>query len=145
MRQISIPLPVRESIASHSISAYPNEGCGVLFGLSAEHVLSIVGATGLPNRSSSPGNRYEIDPIAYAKAERQALTSGLCILGFFHSHPESPARPSLEDLQTARGLFEFSRTYYVYAIQSVVNGQADELTFWELSRERDAFVELQIV
>ena len=46
-------------------------------------------------------NRFVIDPKEHIEQRRQARLRGLDVLGFYHSHPHSPAVPSVTDLVEA--------------------------------------------
>jgi proteasome lid subunit RPN8/RPN11 len=67
-------------------------------------------------------------------AERAAAAAGLEIIGFFHSHPDHPARPSAFDR-------EHAWPWYAYLIVSVEDGRAVDWRVWELQEDRSAFVE----
>jgi proteasome lid subunit RPN8/RPN11 len=72
-------------------------------------------------RDDSPHNRYQISPQDYLQADREARQAGLDIVGFYHSHPDHPARPSQFDLENAW-------PELVYMIVSVNKGKAGEMT-----------------
>ena len=70
-------------------------------------------------RTDSPQNRYSIDPREVLEVQREALKAGVDIVGFYHSHPDHPARWSQTDLAEA---------YYTgcsYVITSVEQGRAE--------------------
>jgi proteasome lid subunit RPN8/RPN11 len=54
------------------------------------------------------------------------------VLGFFHSHPDHPARPSAFDL-------EHAWPYYSYLIVSVVDGKVAGIASWRLAADRTRF------
>ena len=56
------------------------------------------------------------------------------MLGFYHSHPDHPARPSQYDLDHAWPVF-------AYVIVSVEGGMPGALTSWRLREDRSAFDE----
>ena len=68
------------------------------------------------------------------RVERAADSAGAELLGFYHSHPDHPARPSQYDLDHA--LPNFS-----YIIVSVTSGTAADLRSWKLRADRSAFDE----
>ena len=68
------------------------------------------------------------------QAERFALSKGLEVLGFYHSHPDHPARPSQFDLDHAW-------PNQSYIIVFIMNGKSDALTSWLLKEDRSAFDE----
>jgi proteasome lid subunit RPN8/RPN11 len=84
------------TMIAHARAARPAECCGVLLG-SADRIVSAV-----PIRNESTAlDRYRLDPRQHIAARREARERGLAVLGFYHSHPHSPARPSPVDLAEA--------------------------------------------
>ena len=73
-------------------------------------------------------------PDDYRVAEKRAREAGLDLLGFYHSHPDHPARPSQYDLDHAWPFFS-------YVIVSVMAGEDKLLTSWRLKDDRSAFDE----
>ena len=69
-------------------------------------------------RDDSPHNRYHIDPKELIRIQREARERGEDIVGFYHSHPDHPARWSTTDLAEAHW-FGCS-----YVITSVEKGKA---------------------
>ena len=114
---------------------YPNECCGLLFGkinsdISKEitEILPISNAQNEENRY----NRFLITPKDMIKGELYARKHNVDIIGFYHSHPDHPAKPSQFDLDHAWPV-------YSYIITSVINGKADVMTSWLLSSNRAKF------
>ena len=66
------------------------------------------------------------------KTERRASELGAELLGFYHSHPDHPARPSQYDLDHAFPTFS-------YIIVSVRGGTPEDMTSWRLRDDRSAF------
>jgi proteasome lid subunit RPN8/RPN11 len=93
MREARISRAVLDDLVAHAIDCRPAECCGVLIGRD-QHILEVVRS---PNLSADP-NRYELDPQVHISARRDARARGLDVLGFYHSHPHSEARPSRADL-----------------------------------------------
>jgi len=122
------------AIQQHGEATYPHECCGFLFGRIEENHRVVEQTRRAQNhRGDSPHNRYEISPQEYMRAERLATEAGLEIIGFYHSHPDHPARPSQFDLENAwPGL--------VYVIVGVSAGQADKMTAWVLADDRSQFL-----
>jgi proteasome lid subunit RPN8/RPN11 len=122
------------AIVQHGEAAYPNEGCGLLLG---RHVdgYKVVEQIWLVENSREPEaqhNRYLIPPDEVVKAERTAEQQGLDIVGFFHSHPDHPERPSDFDR-------EHAWPWYSYLITSVQQGQAVKTAAWTLAEDRQLF------
>jgi len=122
---------VEESIRAHARQTYPHECCGALIGRDG-----FVQAThALPNTTEEgPRRRLLIRPDDYREAERQAGSLGLDLVGFYHSHPDHPARPSQYDLDHAWPVFS-------YVIVSVTAADTGLLTSWRLRDDRAAFDE----
>lgn len=123
-------------IARHGERTYPHEGCGVLIGQHGDHEIRIVDVLTVDNaRTDSQQNRYVITAEDVLRAEREAESRGLALVGFFHSHPDAPAEPSDYDLEHA------SWPGLAYVIQAVREGEAQELRAWGLSPDRTRFEE----
>lgn len=83
-----------ETMREQARSGYPMEVCGVLLG-KAPHVHAVVP---VPNQErDSPRVRYQIAPEDLARVQREGREVGLEIVGYYHSHPDHPARPSATD------------------------------------------------
>lgn len=79
--------------------AFPQEACGILLGEGA--VINRFEET--RNVHPSPQTHFEIDPEALVAAHRSAREDGPKVLGYFHSHPKGPAKPSKTDQEQAAG------------------------------------------
>ena len=113
--------------------AYPEEGCGVLVGRDLGGAREVERAIAFENRrEDSRHNRYLIAPEQFLAAEKEARAAGLDVVGFFHSHPDHPARPSAFDLENAW-------PFYSYLIVSVERGRAADSRSWRLAEDRSAF------
>jgi proteasome lid subunit RPN8/RPN11 len=87
----------------------------------------------LPNTTEEgPRRRFVVSPPDYQAAERRASDVGAELLGFYHSHPDHPARPSQIDLDHAWPFFS-------YVIVSVREGVSRDMTSWRLREDRSAF------
>jgi proteasome lid subunit RPN8/RPN11 len=132
---VSLRLDARwsEIVRAHLIRAYPEEGCGVMIGLDRDGERRVQSVVPLENRrEDSRGNRYLIAPEQFLAAEREARGRGLDVVGFFHSHPDHPARPSAFDL-------EHAWPYYSYLIVSVERGLVTDQRSWRLAEDRSGF------
>ena len=91
-----------DQILGHARSGYPFEVCGVLLGhngAAARRVDRVVPAV---NRErEAPRVRYEIAPEDLVRIQREGRDEGREILGYYHSHPDHPARPSETDRRIA--------------------------------------------
>ncbi len=77
-------------------------------------------------------NRFLIDPLDQLCVEKDARKRGLDVLGYYHSHPDHPARPSNYDRDHAW-------PWYSYVIIAVERGTPKEMTSWVLAQDRSAF------
>jgi proteasome lid subunit RPN8/RPN11 len=120
---------VRDAIRAHGVETYPNECCGALIGRDGV----VMAAFALPNTTEEgPRRRFLVRPQDYREAERQASARGGDLLGFYHSHPDHPARPSQYDLDHAWPFFS-------YVIVSVKAGVPEDMTSWRLREDRSTF------
>ncbi|MGO9520050.1 MAG: Mov34/MPN/PAD-1 family protein [Candidatus Korobacteraceae bacterium] len=117
-----------EEIRRHGEETYPHECCGVLLGeIDGEGTKAVQTAVRCSNqRSDSPHNRYGIDPRELVRIQREARERGHDIVGFYHSHPDHPARWSQTDLAEAHW------TGCSYVITSVTKGYATETNSFNL-------------
>ena len=93
---------VYDAIRRHGEETYPYECCGVLLGRSVEGRNEVEDAVRTGNtRTDSARNRYQIAPQELVKVQRLGRERGLDIVGFYHSHPDHPARWSKTDFAEA--------------------------------------------
>jgi len=122
---------VAEAIEAHGGDAFPHECCGALLGTAGQ----VTATFPLPNTTEEgPRRRFLVRPADYQAAERDASARGLELLGFYHSHPDHPARPSQYDLDHAWPVFS-------YVIVSIMGGEPAAMTSWLLKDDRSAFDE----
>ncbi len=122
---------VASAIRRHGEETFPHECCGALIGRDD----GVVAAVPLPNTTEEgPRRRFLVRPSDYRMAEQKATELGSELLGFYHSHPDHPARPSQFDLDHAWPNF-------AYVIVSVMSGAARDMTVWYLQDDRSRFDE----
>ena len=123
-----------EQLRRHGEETYPYECCGVLLGQigddGVKQVQAIVPCVN--QRSDSLHNRYGIDPRHLVRIQREAREHRQDVIGFYHSHPDHPARWSGTDLAEAHW------TGCSYVITSVMNGAATETNSFNLDGEEDS-------
>ena len=136
---VQIMKAVVDSIKRHGAGAYPEEGCGFLIGPDAapRRIDEFRAATNIETEGRAL--RYRVDPRETLAVTKALSGKGREILGFYHSHPDHPARPSVTDLE--RGF-----TWYTYVIVAVEKGRPVDLRAWGLEEreERRAFREVGI-
>jgi proteasome lid subunit RPN8/RPN11 len=85
---------------AHAAAAHPHEACGLLLGKGGR----ITAARMARNVHPSPATHFEIDPQALIDAHRAARGKGAPqVIGYYHSHPAGPAKPSATDRASAAG------------------------------------------
>lgn len=131
MRESMLDPGVAAVIRRHGEETFPHECCGALIGAGDR----VTAAVPLPNTTEEgPRRRFLVRPSDYRTAEREASVRGAELLGFYHSHPDHPARPSQFDLDHAWPNF-------AYVIVSVMAGVARDMTVWFLQEDRSRFDE----
>ncbi len=118
-------------IRRHGEETYPHECCGALIGAGNR----VTATVALPNTTEEgPRRRFMVRPSDYRVAEQKAAELGGELLGFYHSHPDHPARPSQYDLDHAWPTF-------AYIIVAVASGKSEAMTVWYLKEDRSSFEE----
>ncbi len=101
---MSIVLKLKKSdydkILKHCKDGLPNESCGLLAGTVEGEVKTVTKIYLLTNIDAS-NEHFSMDPKEQFTALKDARANGVEIIGNFHSHPESPSRPSEEDKRLA--------------------------------------------
>jgi proteasome lid subunit RPN8/RPN11 len=85
-------------------------------------------------RDDSPRNRFSVEPRDVIEADRAAQARGLDVIGWYHSHPDHPAKPSEYDR-------EHAWPWYSYIIVSVHHGVPQEMTSWRLNEDRASYTQ----
>ena len=129
-----------DQLRTHGEGTYPHECCGVLLGQAdlENNARTATLAVRCGNaRSDSPHNRYHIDSRELIAAQKLARERGEDIVGFYHSHPDHPARWSQTDLAEAHWIG------CSYVITSVAKGKADVTNSFALrgALEEDKYFE----
>ncbi|HEV7510322.1 MAG TPA: M67 family metallopeptidase [Candidatus Acidoferrum sp.] len=136
--QLKISPELADKIRAHGAQTYPHECCGALLGRDTEvadrrvcreiHALHPL----VNRRDDSPHNRFSVTSQDVLDAEKAARQQGLEVVGWYHSHPDHPARPSQYDRDHAW-------PWYSYIIVSVANRVPEEMTSWRLTDDRSEF------
>ena len=130
---LKIPAELMQKIEAHGVETFPYECCGALLGRDDDGGRVVAALFALSNRrQDSPRNRFEITPEDVMLAERTAHDKKLDLIGWYHSHPNAPARPSEFDREQAW-------PWYSYIIVSIRDGSAKEMTSWRLEDDRTAY------
>jgi proteasome lid subunit RPN8/RPN11 len=136
-------LRIREELSgrirAHGAETYPHECCGALLGSDGDGAREISEIVPLTNqRNDSPRNRFSITPEDVRDADAAARKAGLDLIGWYHSHPDAPARPSEFDR-------EHAWPWYSYIIVSVRERVPREMNSWRLADDRGHYDAEEIV
>ena len=136
---------IAQKIRQHGADTYPHECCGALLGRDGfDGTSATADSVQLPireilalfplvnRREDSPHNRFSVTAEDVRDAEKAALEKKLDLVGWYHSHPDHPARPSQYDQ-------EHAWPWYSYVIVSVTGGKPAEVTSWRLSDDRSEY------
>jgi proteasome lid subunit RPN8/RPN11 len=125
-------------IEAEGSAAYPNECCGIMIGRDVSdgactrRIVERLEPMANVFDPEQQRRRFAVDPLALMKAEKSAAEGGQLVLGFYHSHPDHPARPS-----------EFDRVhawpFYSYVIVSIEQGKPVDMTSWLLDDQTETF------
>jgi len=136
---VQLPAALRQQIVAHLEQSYPNEGGGFLLGTVTNGVTVLIDLVPIANSfaAAEQYHRYAMTPQDWARLEDTADARGLTLVGYFHSHPDSPAVPSVFDRDHALPNF-------TYLITAVYDRQAREMRVWRLHEDRAGFSELPL-
>lgn len=145
MAHIEIDPDALLAMREHALREYPHECCGALFGRSADasssqasHARRVDSVMPIDNVTDEDRRRrFSVSPRDYIRAEREALRLGLALLGFYHSHPDHPAEPSVTDRR-------FAQPGFSYPIISVTEGRTLDIRSWRLREGEEWYEEEEV-
>lgn len=107
-----------EAMRRHAEECFPDECCGVLLGTMSdgERIVADV-MTATNTRTDAIRNRYHIAPEELVSIQKRGRQQNLDIVGFYHSHPDQPARWSQTDLEEAHW---FACSYVITSVEGGV-------------------------
>lgn len=135
--KVLLPANVVDEIRRHGEATYPEECCGFLVAREpapgADESRRIIRGAPMENRmEGARGHRFVIPPEELRRFEASLEGTGEALVGFYHSHPDHPAVPSLFDQ-------EHAWPWYTYLVLAVDDGRAGEFGTFELSAEDRRF------
>jgi [CysO sulfur-carrier protein]-S-L-cysteine hydrolase len=93
---LQIPVKIHEAIIEQAQNGFPLEVCGILGGrdgvVTSHHPMT---------NTDASNEHFMMDPKEQFAVVKALRGSGEEMLVIYHSHPESPARPSREDIRLA--------------------------------------------
>ncbi len=132
--KVSLSIDLQREIFDQMEASYPNEGGGFLLGQAQAGAITIQDIMQVENTFAEEEqyHRYAMTPQDWMRLEDEADERGLSLVGYYHSHPDSPAIPSEYDREHALPNF-------VYVITSVIMARAIDMQVWRLRPDRSAF------
>ena len=106
-----------EIILKHARENLPEEACGLIAGKKDGNNKSIEKVYCLTNIDHS-NEHFSLDPKEQLAAVKDMRANGYQLLGNFHSHPESPSRPSEEDKRLA---YDSKVNYLILSLMDLEN------------------------
>lgn len=133
---LTIKENVLKELEKHLEVAYPNEGAGLLLGVSGQTGKQVQAILPLENRweGSEQYHRFLLTAQDMLRGEQEAAQRGLDVIGIFHSHPDHPAEPSGFDR-------DWALPWYSYIITTVTQGTITRHRSWLLKEDRSAYDE----
>lgn len=125
---LKILAPELEKLYAHAREGYPYEVVGILAGNRETQEVTRVQSL-VNERADSAKNRYAVSALVMLRAEQVLEAEGLEVVGYYHSHPDHPARYS--DFDREHALPNMS-----YLIVSVVQGKVEDTRCWRLTEDR---------
>ena len=101
-----------DKILAHARANLPEEACGLIAGTIDDGVKNVKKVYLLTNIDHS-NEHFTLDPKEQLAAVKDMRANGLKPLGNWHSHPESPSRPSEEDKRLA---FDSTASYMILSL-----------------------------
>ena len=140
MITLKLPAAFARQIEQEGSKHYPNECCGIMYGrdTSQGRIVERLEAVANVFDEKEKYHRFSISPQELMVAERTASDEGRLVLGFYHSHPDHPARPSEYDR-------EHAWPFYSYVIVSIASGSAVDMTSWVLDEHTETFNRQDII
>ncbi len=99
-------------LVAHAKECLPEEACGLIAGKRSGEDAEIEYVYLLENCDHS-SEHFSLDPAAQFAALKDMRARGLAPLGNWHSHPETPSRPSEEDKRLA---FDSTAHYLILSL-----------------------------
>jgi len=123
----------QEAIRQHGARTFPHECVGVILGDVEDGVKIARELRPLENvHEEGHERRYLVSPQQMLALDQEERRTRRKVLGFYHSHPNHPARPSDYDR-------DWAWPWYTYIIVSVMDGTPVEMTAWQLEEDRRSF------
>lgn len=127
-----------EKILAHCKAGLPEESCGLIAGTRDGDKKYIKKVYLLTNIDHS-NEHFTMDPKEQLAAVKDMRANGLTPLGNFHSHPESPSRPSEEDKRLA---YDSTVNYLILSLMEI---DAPVLRAFDIDKEKNVTIEELVI
>ncbi|MFW6256747.1 MAG: M67 family metallopeptidase [Bacillota bacterium] len=134
MDQINLKTADYQEIVDYCQQALPNEACGIMAGRIKENKGIVEKIYYMSNNEASP-ERYFMEPEEQFAVFRDMRKNEWELISIFHSHPNTPARPSREDIEMA---------HYEDAIYSILSLKSKEPVFRGYKIRENDYQEVEI-
>jgi proteasome lid subunit RPN8/RPN11 len=142
VKAVHLPEKLLSEIRAHAREAYPEECCGFLIGPAnepeqiAERTILALERAG-NEFEGERRRRFLIPPEELRILERRLEKTGQVVVGFYHSHPDHPARPSRFDQDHAW-------PWYSYLVMAVTASDTPAIGAFELEPDSATFHEVPL-
>ena len=103
-----------DKIVAHAESEAPIEACGLIAGEETEEGKFVKKVYFLTNVDHAE-DHFTLDPKEQLDAVKDMRANSLKPLGNWHSHPESPSRPSEEDIRLS---YDKNASYFILSLMA---------------------------
>ena len=122
-----------EKMLAHAQKELPDEACGLIAG-EISGTDKIVKKVYLLTNIDHSNEHFSLDPKEQLAAVKDMRANGLVPLGNWHSHPESPSRPSEEDKRLA---YDSKASYMILSLMDRENPVLNSFHIEETDAEKE--------
>ncbi len=112
---ITFPTASFDAVVDHAIDCAPGECCGILTGSRDGSQAHVEAVHRTANVADEPRTTYEVDPAQQLEIMTACEDRGRDVVGFYHSHPAGPGRPSPTDRARATWV---DHTYVIVSLEA---------------------------
>lgn len=134
---VNLPQDQYEKMVKRAKDVFPKEGCGLVAGHVKDDKIEVTKVFNLTNTDDSE-EHFSLDPKEQFATVKEIRNRGEELVGNYHSHPFTPARPSEEDKRLA---YDESLLYFILSLK----GDEPNLKVFEIKDQSEVTeVELKI-
>jgi proteasome lid subunit RPN8/RPN11 len=112
-RIITIASADVELLLQHAKKNFPEEACGLIAGTEDEQGNRNIKKVYMLTNIDHSREHFSLDPMEQLQAVKDMRKNGYTPLGNWHSHPESPSRPSEEDIRLS---YDSNASYMILSL-----------------------------